>query len=101
MCMLGDFLTSDVGCSSSGFRNWAANNEAKFTGGNITDLEQARDTVTLSDHYSEEPDGGPYFTIPKKEFIRLLDTWYELCRKKPNEIIISYGNERFNFETKE
>jgi len=55
MSILGFFLTDDVGCSPSPFKEWAFNdNWGDACSGNITGLEKEDNYILLTDLYSDE-----------------------------------------------
>ncbi len=103
MCILSRFLTSDVYCFGSRYKEWALF-DTQYTkyGGNITFLEKKDGYIIISDQYSEEPDGGPYFPIEQPEFVKLLDEWENICKQnpKPQEILITYDGKHFTFACK-
>ncbi len=103
MYILGRFLASDVGCNRLWYRGWALfDSGCTKCGGNITFLEKKDGYVILSDQVSEEPDGGPYFSIEQREFVKLLDEWESICKQnpKPQEILITYDGKNFTFACK-
>jgi hypothetical protein len=63
-------------------------------------LEKEGDYIVLGDLYSEQPDRGPYFSIPKQEFIKLLDAWEKICKQKPKEVLIEWDGSKFTIKTK-
>lgn len=71
--IIGNFLTSDVCCYSSSFKEWIIHGEQPYISSNITRLEKEDDDIILSDQYSEEPDRGPYFRVSKTALVNLLD----------------------------
>ncbi len=89
MCILGNFLTDDVGCYDPTFRNWLFEDESDALDGNITVLEKKGNNIILGDLLSEQEDGGPYLTIRIDEFLRILNEWEQFCITKPKEIIIT------------
>jgi hypothetical protein len=101
MCILGKFLASDVRSSALSFKEWLLDETQTFTGGNITNIEKEGNDVLLNDQYSEQPDGGPYFRIPKREFINLLDEWEKICKEKPQEVLVEWDGKCFVVETKQ
>jgi hypothetical protein len=101
MGILGCFLASDVGCYSASFKEWALYDQDTLTGGNITDLEKDGDDILLNDQYSEQPDKGPYFRIPKQQFIKLFDEWEKICKEKPQEVLIEWDGKCFAVQAKQ
>jgi hypothetical protein len=102
IAILGNFLSSDVGCCYTHFyKKWALNDQQFATGGNITWIEKEGDIIILTDLYSEE-EIPTQLTITKQQFIQLLDDWQEkVCKPKPTEVIIKYENNQFIIETKD
>jgi len=98
MCILGCFLVSDVGCYWPSFKEWIFNEPSLYTGGNITNLEKEGDYIIISDQFSEQPDGGPYFKVSKQAFYDLLSDWEKNCKQKPNEVLIMYDGHKFEIK---
>ncbi len=100
MAILGCFLISDVYCFGSKPKEWVLF-DTQYTkyGANITFLEKKDGYIIVSDQYSEEPDGGPYFPIEQREFVKFLDEWENICKQnpKPQEVVITYDGKRFTF----
>jgi hypothetical protein len=115
MWILGLFLARDVGLDKvniSTLRNWALANKndptSEFdygTSGNVSYLEEDNDgNIHLIDATGSDPDDTSYIPttikFTKKQFIKLLDDWYEKVYKlKPTKIIITHHNNQFNIRT--
>jgi hypothetical protein len=101
MSILGLFLTDDVGCSSSPFKEWAFNdNWGDVCSGNITSLEKEDNYISLTDLYSEEKT-PTILKVTREQFVQVITDWEEkVCKLKPKEVIIKYENDRFIIETK-
>ncbi|HSC25220.1 MAG TPA: hypothetical protein VLB80_03340 [Candidatus Babeliales bacterium] len=102
MYILGFFLTDDVGCSSSPFKEWALNdNWGDACSGNITGLEKEGHYILLSDLYSEEA-VPTVLKLTKEQYKQILTDWKEkVCKLMPKEVIIIYDNDQFIIETKD
>lgn len=98
--IVGSFLIHDCYYGIKGYKEGILSDECLGLTGNLTFIEKEGDHVILSDHFSEQPDGGPYFKIPKDEFLRLLDMWEKVYKEKPQEITIIYDGQKFSIETK-
>lgn len=101
MSILGLFLTDDVSCDSSPFKEWAFNdNWGDACSGNITSLEKEDDYISLTDLYSEE-ETPTILKVTREQFVQILTDWEEkVCKLKPKEVIIKYENDQFVIETK-
>jgi len=98
MSILGLFLSSDVGCVSSSFREWAEDPSDTVTNSNITALAKEGSMVILYDLYSEEEDPAE-LKVTLEQFKKLLDDWQEkACKLRPSEIMIIYENDTYTFE---
>ena len=102
MTILGRFLTSDVGISSSGFKKWGLTDSwGDACSGNLTALEKNNNYILLTDLYSEE-EIPTELKMTQNQFIKLLDDWEEkVCKLKPKEVTIIYDNDEFIIETKD
>ena len=102
MCILGNFLATDVGCYYwPAFRNFAINTWEDSTSSNITCLEKEGLYIYLSDLYSEEEE-PTRLKIGIAQYIQLLDDWEEkVCKHKPREVLIKEENGQFTVETSE
>jgi hypothetical protein len=100
MDILGFFLSSDVGCGWSSFKEFAFNEWEINTSSNITFLRKENGRVLLSDLYSEESEPTE-LEMTVEQFIQLLDDWeIKVCKTKPKEVLIKYENGEFIIETK-
>lgn len=100
MCILGGFLTSDVGFHPSFFKKYAFNNEQQYTSANLTSLEKENGYILLNDQYSEE-EIPTFLKMTWDQFVKLLDDWEEMvCKREPKEVIIKHENDEFVIETK-
>lgn len=102
MSILGFFLTDDVGCSSSPFREWAFNdNWGDACSGNITGLEKEDNYILLTDLYSEE-EIPTTLKVTRAQYTQIITDWEEkVCKLMPKEVIIKYENDQFIIETKD
>lgn len=91
LTIFGHFLTTDAAAKDapSSYKEWSHDNRYKGSGGNITNLDKENGNILISDQFSEEPDGGPFLTITKENFIELLNTWELALKEKPAEIVIT------------
>ena len=111
MSNLGLFLSSDVRCYNSNYKEWAladkSDPKSGYTwsfGGNITFMEEEEDGFIYlrSSLPLEEDEVRVYFKLSKEQFVKILDDWEELvCKKKPQEVTIKHINDEFIFETKQ
>jgi hypothetical protein len=99
MDILGIFLATDVGCYSPWFHEWALDDNQTDTGANYTSLEKEKNYIVLSEDASVGR--GPFYYFHKDEFVKLLEQWEQVCKKKPKEVIITMENETFNIEVKQ
>ena len=102
MSILGLFLTDDVGCHSSSFKEWGINdNWGDETNGNTTVLEKDGNYILLSDLYSEE-ETPTELKMTQQQFVQILTDWEEkVCKLKPKEVVIKYENDEFFIETQD
>lgn len=98
MCILGNFLASDVYHPIS-YIEYVLNQGEDYTSSNSTALVKENGSILLTDLYSEE-------SIPTvlkmtcAQFVQLLIDWEEkVCKLKPKEVIIKYENDQFIIET--
>ena len=102
MCILGDFLASDIGCNyPSSFKEWGFNDRwGEETNGNLTFLEKHGNYIFLSDLYSEE-NIPTKLKMTREQYMQVITDWEEkVCKLKPKEVIIKYENDQFIIETK-
>lgn len=99
MCILGNFLGSDVYRPLS-FIKWASENTLDSACGNLTALEKENGHILLTDIYSEEKN-PTILKMTHEQFVQILMDWEEKVLKiKPKEVIIKYENNQFIMETK-
>ena len=100
MCILGRFLTSDVGFQPSFFKKYAFNDQQQYTSSNATTLEKQNGYILLTDQYPEEG-YETQLKMTHDQFIKLLDGWKEkVIKLEPKEVIIAYENDEFVIKTK-
>jgi hypothetical protein len=100
MCILGDFLGSDVRCNGAGFRDWFYNDAYDVSNSNATSFWKEDGYIVLVDMFSEEEDPTE-LKMTRNQFIKLLDEWLDVvCVKKPAEVLITEINGEFILETK-
>ena len=100
MCILGNFLISDVYHPSS-YIEYALNEWEEYTSSNVTALAKENGYILLTDLYSEEK-VPTALKMTCKQFIQLLTEWEEkVCKKKPKEVVIKHENDQFIIETTE
>ena len=109
ICILDRFLSSDLLCYDSIYKEWAMADkldpDSKFwwtAGGNITFMEEKEDGfIYLSSCLPlEEDEELVEFKLTKKQFIKILDDWEQICILKPASVTLKYENDEFIFETK-
>ncbi|HEV2600875.1 MAG TPA: hypothetical protein VGT41_01125 [Candidatus Babeliales bacterium] len=100
MDILGCFLSSDVGCSSSSsHKNWVPDDRSGSLYSNITFVEKEDGCIYLIDLYSEE-DVPTKLKLSVPQFLQLLDNWSEnVCKLRPQEVVIKHENDQFIIET--
>src|SRR3990172_9228955 len=102
MCILGGFLTSDIGYYPASFKEWGLTNKWKNdeTNGNCTFLKKEGNYILLSDLYSEE-EVPTTLKLTKEQYRQILTDWEEKVLKlRPKEVLIKYENDEFVIETK-
>ena len=102
MSILGLFLTDDVSCHNSSFKEWGINdNWGDATNGNTTILEKDDNYILLSDLYSEE-EIPTVLKMTRQQYVQVITDWEEkVCKLKPKEVVIKYENGEFSIETKD
>jgi hypothetical protein len=102
MCILGRFLSHDVGCFSKSFIEAAT--DPDFYGGcsNATFVEKEDGYMILSDIFPAEENLNPaQFKISIPTYIKLLEDWRDkVCKARPDEVTIWYEDDTFTFEVK-
>jgi len=100
MCILGDFLSSDVGCDGTGFKDWFYDDAQDASNSNVTSFWKEGDYIILVDMLSEEEDPTE-LKMTRDQFIKVLNEWLDVvCVHKPQEVTITEVNGEFIFETK-
>jgi hypothetical protein len=99
MTILGHFLATDIGCTSSPFKEWGFNdNWGDACSGNITALEKDDNYILLSDLYSEEKK-PTVLKMTRQQYVQVISDWEEkVCKFKPKEVLIKYENNQFIIE---
>ena len=96
------FLTSDYGSGWTTFKDWLNTPEYIEIGGNTTHLEKKDDTIRILDLFdfdkNEDEAYKNAFIISKDEFLKLLEKWEALYKLFPNEIMITYDNDKLTIE---
>jgi len=101
MNILGNFLSSDVRCQITPYRQWALNDRDIGIGGNLTDLYKEDGNVFLADILSEE-EVPTELKMTIQQFVQLLDDWEtKVCKKKPEEVLIKHQDGEFIIEIKD
>ena len=100
MCIIGSFLTSDVGSGlDSSYQDWFYNDTHEVGGGNATNLEKDGDFILLTDEYPVEKFAHIVVTMRRAQFIKLLNDWKEIvCKNRPQELILRYENDEYTLE---
>jgi hypothetical protein len=100
MGILGLFLTDDASYHPESFKQFALNTWEESTSSNATALEKDNGYILLRDLYPEEKI-PTILKMSQDQFIKVLTDWEEkVLKTKPKEIIITYENDKFVFETK-
>ena len=102
MCILGLFLTSDMGpFPCKGFIDWVNDDESnEVVSGNLTTLEKKDGFIVLSNEYLQE-EVPTEIKIPHDKFLNILLEWRDkICKEKPKGVIIRQQDGKFFFETK-
>lgn len=99
MELIGIFLSSNVGCSGSSFKEFGLNAHEWHTSGNSIYLEKNNNHILLSDLYDQ--DKNPVkVSMSVRQYVHLLDVWEkQVCKSRPKEIIIKHENNEFSIET--
>jgi hypothetical protein len=108
IAIITNFLTDDLGCYHSLFKEWTVANKedpvSTFTyslGANATLLEEEEGYIFLRNR-TLGTESSDYTKLSKQQFVQLLDDWQEkVCKQKPKEVIIKHENDQFIIETKE
>lgn len=102
MNILGNFFASDVGCISSGFKEWVLNDSwGDACSGNLTALEKEDNYILLSDLYSEEK-VPTILKMTRQQYVQVITDWEtKVCKLMPKEVIIKHENDQFIIETKD
>ena len=101
MCILGDFLTSDVGSRASFYKEYLFNNQQQYVSANATTLEKQNGYILVSDQYPDE-ENPVKLKMSYDQFLKLLNDWEEkVCKLMPKEVIIKHENDEFIIETKD
>mgnify|MGYP003498212316 CR=1 FL=1 len=99
MCILGRFLTDDIGSFMQFFLDWASSDQGGVTGGNSTNIEKDGDFILLTDEYPVEKFAHIVVTMRRAQFIKLLNDWKEIvCKNRPQELILRYENDEYTLE---
>ena len=99
MSILGQFLFSDVGDSSSSFRDWLFHEPSTDASINATSIEKENGFVLIRGLYSEEEE-PTVLKVTYDQFLQLLRDWDEkVIKLQPQEVIIKHENNQFVIET--
>ena len=100
---LAIFLRTEVDCfgSSSWIRFLNTAQEGDETSGNLMTIERkGYDAYIGNIHYSGLEDEQEYFIVSIPELIKLMKQWEKLMEEKPEEIILSEQNGKFELTGK-
>jgi hypothetical protein len=105
MDILCTFLLSDVEqIGMERLRQWALDDAQEHMGGNMASLEKEGDSIYVSGSYvcsETEKREWVELQISHQQYLQILDDWENKVRKaKPKQVIITYENDQFTFETK-
>ena len=102
MDILGSFLTSDYGSGWPSYKNWVNSPNDDGMEGNATGLEKRDNNIIIFDILDlikdEDEAYKNAFIISKVEFLKLLEKWEALYKLFPNEIMITYDNDKLTIE---
>jgi hypothetical protein len=105
MNILGNFLASDVGCSSRlsmrpTLQEWALDDSYGIGFcGNITSVDKVKNEIILSDLFADEDDSMPII-MTRQQFVYLLNDWQEkVCKGTPKIVTIKHVDGQFFIET--
>jgi hypothetical protein len=101
MCILGNFLTSDVRCRVDDFfwEDWFYDAKNESCGGNITQLYKEGEYIELEDECPIEEFAHIVVRMRRDQFIKLLNDWKEIvCKNRPQEVILRYENDEYTVE---
>ena len=94
---LGIFLVSDIGCGPL-FKRWFVKAENTEGETNLYFVKKDDHEVYISSLFGKKDNSICRFS--KKEFLHILDEWGRVCEERPKEVIITYENGKYKFETK-
>lgn len=107
MTILCHLFAHDIGCSLRSnkwptYKDWALDDSlGDCLSNNLTRVEKEGNYIFLTDIYSDEEEPTE-FKISRQQFAKLFDDWQEkVCKAGPKEVLITYENDEFIFETKE
>lgn len=79
--------------------DWAQDPKQDLLGaGNTSYLEKEDDKILVSSVFSEQKDGGPFFTLPVDQFIKLLTIWQQLVENGTQKITITEQDGQITIE---
>jgi hypothetical protein len=100
---LAIFLFIEVDCfgSSRLIRLMSPLEEGDEISGNLMTIEKRKNDLYIGNVYYNGPeDEQEYFIIPIQELIKLMKQWEKLMKEKPEEIILSEENGKFELAGK-
>jgi hypothetical protein len=101
MELIGIFLSSNVGCSGSSFKEFGLNAHEQHTSGNTIYLEKKNNYILLSDLYDQEKNPTKV-NISIQHYIHLLDVWEkQVCKDRPKYVTIKRENNQFFIESQD
>ena len=96
------FLTSDYGSGWPSYKVWENSPSDDGMEGNATGLEKRDNNIIIFDLLDlikdEDEAYKNAFIISKVEFLKLLEKWEALYKLFPNEIMITYDNDKLTIE---
>lgn len=87
--MLGLFLTDMLMYFFPSYIEWATDPTQKELEGNSTVLKKLDNIILVGSLFSDEPDGGPFFTISINQFVKVLQEWEKFSKAKAPQITIT------------
>lgn len=91
-----NFLHSITINSIPFYTEWALNPQKNEQGaGNTASLYKKDNSIFIGFLYSDQPNGGPFFKISIKEFVKLLTEWGKLAKAQIPKIIITQSDNGF------
>ena len=84
----------DVGCRTDDFfTDWLNNPKLTGVGGNATTVDLKEDGI-IEIRNVRNKKARSEFRIPKKQYLKMMSLWKNLCKVKQKEIIITWNGKK-------